>query len=128
MTLVARELRRRSTRGEQILWEALRNRQVDDRKFRRQPPVGPFVLDFYCSEERLAVEVDGGVHHSQRHLDAERQALIESLGIRFVRVTDHDVRFGLSAVLDQISNAWRRRLVGAPPLRSSERGPGGEDS
>jgi adenine-specific DNA-methyltransferase len=126
MTVVARELRRRSTPGEEILRAALRNRQLDGRKFRRQQPVGPFVLDFYCSDERLAIEVDGGVHLSHRYLDEERQTLIESLGIRFVRVDDAAVRTRLPFVLDRISDYWRQPAVGAPPLRSSERGSGGE--
>jgi len=112
MTLVARELRRRSTRGEEILWAALRNRQLEGRKFRRQQPVGPFVLDFYCSQERLAVEVDGGAHTAQRDLDAERQSLIESLGIRFVRVANEDVESELAAVLKRISEHWRPTTAG----------------
>ncbi|MHB8515677.1 MAG: endonuclease domain-containing protein [Dehalococcoidia bacterium] len=106
MTLVARELRARSTRGEDLLWEGLRNRRLLGRKFRRQQPVGPFVLDFYCGEERLAVEVDGPVHEQQRAADAERQALLETLGIRFVRVRDDLVQTDLPSALRTISAAF----------------------
>ncbi|MHB8377400.1 MAG: endonuclease domain-containing protein [Dehalococcoidia bacterium] len=103
MTLVARELRARSTRGEDLLWEGLRNRRLLGRKFRRQQPVGPFVLDFYCGEERLAVEVDGPVHEQQRAADAEGQALLETLGMR---VRDDLVQTDLPSALRTISAAF----------------------
>lgn len=79
MMLVARELRERGTEGEQVLWEQLRAKRFRGLKFRRQQPVGPFVLDFYCSQQRLAVEVDGEIHRQQTSIDADRQQLIESL-------------------------------------------------
>ncbi len=110
MVEVARDLRTRSTLGEQELWSALRRKQLGGRKFRRQQPVGPFVLDFYCSEERLAVEVDGSIHDDaeQQLLDAERQTLMESLGIRFVRLPNHLVMSNLPAALDRIVAAFER--------------------
>jgi very-short-patch-repair endonuclease len=61
----ARDLRIRQTAAEVMLWEALRNRRLDGVKFRRQHPVGPFVIDFCCPERRLAIEVDGGIHAAQ---------------------------------------------------------------
>ncbi|TAK64530.1 MAG: endonuclease domain-containing protein [Dehalococcoidia bacterium] len=99
MLNVAKGFRREPTAGEAVLWDALRGRRLGGRKFRRQQPIGPFVLDFYCPSERLAVEVDGGVHENpeQSRLDAERQRLIESLGIRFVRLRDSVVRQELNA-------------------------------
>ena len=66
MTEVARGFRKAPTPSEAILWRALRGEVLDGRKFRRQQPIGPFIVDFYCSTERLIVEVDGGVHESQR--------------------------------------------------------------
>ena len=102
MTEVARRLRREPTPSEEILWQALRHRQLEGRKFRRQQPVGPFVLDFYCPEEHLAVEVDGPIHESYRAADAERQELIEATGIRFVRVSSAEVEHNLPGVLDRI--------------------------
>ncbi len=90
MIAVARELRAKGTSSERVLWEMLRGGRLGGRKFRRQQPLGPFVLDFYCAAERLAIEGDGGVHadREQALLDAERQELIESLGIGFVRIAD----------------------------------------
>jgi very-short-patch-repair endonuclease len=111
MVEVARDLRVRSTLGEQELWSALRRKQLGGRKFRRQQPVGPFVLDFYCSDERLAVEVDGSIHDDpeQALLDAERQGLMESLGIRFVRLPNELVMNDLSTALSKITVAFEPR-------------------
>ncbi len=106
MREVARRLRREATTSEKILWEALRNRQLKGRKFRRQQPVGAFVLDFYCAEERLAVEVDGEIHQNQQEDDQLRQQILESLGIRFVRVTSQDVEQNISDTLSRILAAF----------------------
>ena len=61
----ARDLRQRGTPAEELLWDALRNRRLDGLKFRRQHPVGPFVIDFCCPSRQLAIELDGEVHVSQ---------------------------------------------------------------
>jgi adenine-specific DNA-methyltransferase len=105
MTEVARESRKEPTPGEALLWQALRNRRLDGRKFRRQQPIGPFVVDFYCAEERLVVEVDGPVHLGQVQSDRERQALLESLGLRFLRVNTAQVESDLEHVLTTIRTA-----------------------
>lgn len=106
MTEVARQLRRDGTPSEDILWQSLRSERLDGRKFRRQHPVGPFVLDFYCASEQLAIEVDGPIHEDQRDADAARQELIETTGIRFVRVTAEQVENDLLAVLRTIRAAF----------------------
>ena len=105
---LAAQLRKDHTPSEDILWRALRNRQLDGRKFRRQNPIGAFVLDLYCSEEWLAVEVDGKIHESQREADQLRQEIIEALGIRFVRVTAEQVEQNLPDVLKTIRAAFKR--------------------
>lgn len=105
----ARSLRKQSTASETTLWDALRGRKLGGRKFRRQQSVGPYVLDFYCAEERLAVEVDGGVHCRQQEADRERQQAIESLGIRFVRVTAEQVEQDLPQVLSTIFAAFQSK-------------------
>ncbi|MGE0227965.1 MAG: endonuclease domain-containing protein [Dehalococcoidia bacterium] len=97
----ARQLRRPLTPTERILWEQLRARRLDGLKFRRQHPVGPFVLDFYCDELHLAIEVDGGIHstNEQARRDAERQALLEETGIRFIRIHSADIETNLEAAI-----------------------------
>lgn len=105
MTDVARQLRQEATPSEDVLWQALRNRQLDGFKFRRQQPIGPFVLDFFCAEARLAVEVDGPIHETQREADTMRQEMLESVGIHFIRVVANDVMNSLDTVLSQIRAA-----------------------
>ncbi len=104
----ARDARKEPTKSEAILWRALRNRGLEGRKFRRQHAVGPFILDFYCHEEWLAVEVDGGIHEGQRTADTQRQQGLESLGIRFVRVTADPVVNDLPRALAKIEAAFTR--------------------
>jgi adenine-specific DNA methylase len=102
MTEIARKLRKQQTKSEAILWEALRNRKLEGKKFRRQHPIGKFVVDFYCDAERLIVEVDGSIHEQPEHqeLDRQRQALLESLGLRFVRLSAKQVETDLASSLD----------------------------
>ncbi|MFM7580389.1 MAG: DUF559 domain-containing protein, partial [Microcystaceae cyanobacterium] len=107
MKVVARDLRRSSTPTEAILWQALRNRQLNNAKFRRQHPIGPFVVDFYCHEAGLIVEVDGSIHDlpEQKTLDQQRQELLESLGLRFLRISSRAIETNLSEVLQTIQQA-----------------------
>ncbi|MBI2912829.1 MAG: endonuclease domain-containing protein [Chloroflexi bacterium] len=118
----ARRLRAESTRPEEVLWIALRNGQLDGRKFRRQHPVGGFVLDFYCHQEHLAIEIDGSVHETTIEQDRERQAILESLGIRVLRLTAELVEEDLDSAIKRI-----RETPGSsasPPLPRTGEGAG----
>ena len=86
----AKELRRAMTVSEQRLWNWLRNRTFDGFKFRRQVPVGPYVLDFYCPALKLAIEVDGRYHETPwgAEYDDARATYLDGRGIRVVRVTN----------------------------------------
>jgi very-short-patch-repair endonuclease len=106
MVEIAREFRKNPTPSEAILWQALRNRQLEGRKFRRQQPIGNFVVDFFCASESLIVEIDGEIHEFQKDLDKQRQELLESLGLSFVRVSSYLVETNLSLVLDIIRQAY----------------------
>src|SRR5689334_456207 len=97
---VARELRRESTPTEDILWQKLRDRQLGY-KFRRQVPIGAFVVDFLCAEADLVVEVDGPIHALQQKADQERQNILESLGLSFLRFSTEDVEQHLDKVIDR---------------------------
>ncbi len=103
----ARDNRKAPTKSEGAIWRALRNRRFFDHKFRRQQPVGPFILDFYCREAQLAIEIDGGVHRTQRASDRARQQALESLGIRFLRIPAGLVECDLNAALNHIDTALR---------------------
>ncbi|WP_119067530.1 endonuclease domain-containing protein [Aggregatilinea lenta] len=94
---VARQYRHQSTPAEDTLWQRLRNRQVAGLKFRRQVAIDCFIVDFYCAERKLAIEVDGSIHASQADEDAVRQAHLESRGL-------HILRFANEQVLDHIDD------------------------
>jgi very-short-patch-repair endonuclease len=101
-----RRLRNSMTEEEVILWSRLKSRQVGGFKFRRQYGIGPFVVDFYCPERKLAIEVDGGGHFKDEAIkkDLKRQKFIEQFGIRFLRVTNIDIRKNLLGVLISIED------------------------
>ncbi|MET0395596.1 MAG: molybdopterin cofactor-binding domain-containing protein [Longimicrobiaceae bacterium] len=120
MTVVARAFRKEPTPSEALLWTALRRQQLDGRKFRRQHRVGPFVVDFFCPDERLVVEVDGSIHDTQVEHDRERQQMLEALGLRFVRVTASEVESDLRSVVETI-----RRAFLPSPLAGEGPGEGG---
>jgi very-short-patch-repair endonuclease len=105
----ARDLRQSKTPPEQLLWLALRNGQIGGLKFRRQHPIGPYVVDFYCHGAGLVVEVDGMSHDDKARQDAARTIHIESQGLRILRVTNEDVMRDLDAVTREIA-----RLGGVP--------------
>jgi very-short-patch-repair endonuclease len=86
-TRVARNLRKRESWGERLMWSWLRDHRFSDYKFRRQHPIGPYVLDFLCNEARLNIEVDGFQHGTPNYLktDAERDAFLESQDIKVLR-------------------------------------------
>ena len=104
----ARTLRRNPTEAERALWRHLRLRQLDGYKFRRQQPLGPYILDFICLEKRLIVELDGGQHAEQVVADAERTAWLEGQGFRVLRFWNHDVLKDIQAVKEVIGRALSR--------------------
>ena len=88
-TIRARRLRRDETDAEKAIWRLLRNRQFSTLKFRRQHPVGPYFVDFYCHEKQLVIEIDGGQHSAER--DRERTAYLEARGLTVLRFWNSDV-------------------------------------
>jgi very-short-patch-repair endonuclease len=110
---LARQLRRKSTEEEAILWSRLRRGALGGFRFRRQHPVGHYVLDFYCAGAHLAVEVDGSQHADDA--DRVRDAWLERGGIMVFRLWNHDVRCRLEAVLEGILERARERSALVPP-------------
>jgi very-short-patch-repair endonuclease len=95
-----RRLRKNATDAEQKLWSILRSRRMADLKFFRQYSVGSYVLDFYCPEQRLAIEVDGGQHadvYGQQH-DTHRDSYLRELNIRVIRFWNNDVLLNIEGV------------------------------
>ncbi|MGB8274680.1 MAG: endonuclease domain-containing protein [Alphaproteobacteria bacterium] len=99
----SRQLRRNSTEAEKLLWSRLRNRALNGAKFRRQAPIGPFVVDFVCLDSRVVVEVDGGHHSATQAKDARRAAWLESEGYRVFRFWNHEVLGNVEGVLQTIA-------------------------
>jgi very-short-patch-repair endonuclease len=101
MVQIARDLRQRETNAEAVLWECLRNRRLSEIKFRRQHPIAGtiFVVDFLSYENRLIIELDGGIHEEQKVADAARQREIESLGYRFLRFRNEQILTDLESSL-----------------------------
>lgn len=87
----SKQLRRDLTGPERGLWHLLRGRQLAGMKFRRQQVIGPYIVDFYCAQAHLVIEVDGESHVGRGNSDAARDSYLESHGLRVLRVTNDDV-------------------------------------
>jgi very-short-patch-repair endonuclease len=98
----ARRLRHDLTPAERILWAALRRRQVDGLRFRRQHPIRRFIVDFCCVEKRLIIEVDGEIHRIQQAEDFERQDSLEAQGYTVLRFQNQEVEHNLPDVIKRI--------------------------
>ena len=105
--LRARELRKRTTHAEKLLWEQLRNRRLNGLKFRRQHVLGLCIVDFSCPEHRLAVELDGDIRSFQEDDDATRTVNLEDRGVVVVRFWNYEVEECLDTVLKTILSACR---------------------
>ena len=110
--IICRELRKNSTEAEEILWNTLRNRKLEGRKFLRQHPLyydiegkeSFFVADFYCHEEKLVIELDGEYHKYKLTKDNFRTEIINNLGIKVIRFTNMEVINNISVVINEIKN------------------------
>ena len=120
----ARRLRNRSTDAERLLWSKLRDRRMMDCKFRRQFPVGRYVVDFVCWEHSLIIELDGGHHQAQQDYDRVRTEWLQSRGFVVLRYWDNDVLTELDSVLESISEVLRKRMATSSP--SPQPSPPGE--
>ena len=101
----AMRLRRDLTDAERVLWRHLRGRGLNDAKFRRQHPIGRYVVDFVCLETGLVIEIDGGQHAQQRAQDAARTRYLEAEGFRVIRFWNNEVAENVEGVLTAIESA-----------------------
>ena len=118
---LARGLRRRMTDAETRLWFHLRNRAFMGCKFRRQHPIGPYIVDFVCIEARLLVELDGG-QHANMASDAPRTAFMEANGYRVLRFWNNDVLTQTEEVLAAIHSELARGCSHPTPLPTAGQG------
>lgn len=110
----ARELRKNQTEAEGVLWQRLRNKQVNGLKFRRQHPISGFIVDFYCFELKLVIELDGQVHteHDQREQDDYRTNILKDKGVTILRFWNSEVITDVEKVLETIeATAMRLRKI-----------------
>ena len=106
----ARNLRKHSTKAEKIFWNAVRNRKIENLKFNRQFPIyfeyegrkRFFIADFYCHERKLIIEIDGGIHETQKDYDELRTAIINELGMKVIRFGNENVFNNLDEVIDEL--------------------------
>ncbi|MBI3332460.1 endonuclease domain-containing protein [Candidatus Peregrinibacteria bacterium] len=101
----ARYLRKNQTSAESLLWKKLRARRFLNLKFRRQVPLGPYVLDFLCFEKKIAIEIDGSVHMYKHKTDAIKTIHLERKDLAVLRFTNAQVKGNMSYVLSEIARA-----------------------
>jgi very-short-patch-repair endonuclease len=100
--VLAKALRKRMTDAERRLWRHLRNRELGGWKFRRQYPVGPYIVDFIYVEKNLVIEGDGGKHAEKEELDIQRSEYLNKMGYRVFRFWNNQVLQETEAVLEKI--------------------------
>ena len=98
----ARALRKNLTDAEKLLWRHLRDRQLDGCKFRRQHPIGKFIVDFVCVEKKLVIEVDGGQHATKVEADLQRSEHLRKKGYRTLRFWNNEVLQKTESVLEAV--------------------------
>jgi very-short-patch-repair endonuclease len=116
---LARQLRKNMTLSEILLWNELKQRKLLGYDFDRQRPIDNFIVDFYCKELHLAIEIDGDTHIYRYDYDEARQATLENLGIHFLRFEDIEVKKNINNVLRVIED-WIKK--NRPTPNPSEEG------
>lgn len=120
----AKKLRSNTTPHERIFWRALKELPIEGTHFRRQAPIGPYVVDFFCPAKKLIIELDGGHHHEDvaAERDSERQAWLEQQGYKVIRFWNSEISSDLNAVLERIYvELYGAREADATPLKHHRR-------
>jgi very-short-patch-repair endonuclease len=104
LTATAKDLRKKSTEAERLLWHRLRAKQLEGLKFRRQEQIGRFIVDFVCYEKSLIIEAYGGQHAVEAEKDAERTDWLNSQGFHVLRFWNHEILTNIDGVLAVIQD------------------------
>ena len=117
-TETRRALRNNATFAERILWYSLKGSKLDGRKFTRQKGIGPYVVDFYCAEEKLVIELDGSVHDEPdvREYDKAREAFLQNIGLKILRFKNEEFLQAGDGVVATIRKIWEGRERALPPM------------
>lgn len=124
----ARILRKQMTDAERLLWKHLRDRQLHGCKFRRQHPIGPYIVDFACIEKRLIIEVDGSQHIDNAEKDAKRSDFLKERGYRILRFWNNEVLQESDAVLNAIFLEISEDVAPSPQPSPPKRGEGAKSN
>ena len=118
----SRELRKNATLSEVLLWEQLKGRQILNYKFRRQERIIDYIVDFYCKELKLAIEIDGFSHDFKMEYDTFRQKSLEQLGVHMLRFQDEMVKQDMITVVQQIVDWINGHAMVSPTPTPPKRG------
>ena len=110
----ARMLRENMTSAEKLLWVKIKGKQILGLRFRRQHPISIFIVDFYCHEARLVVEVDGKIHNQQLEYDDGRTAEMEKFYIEVIRFKNYEIEHDIDEVINKITERLKKRLESPP--------------
>jgi very-short-patch-repair endonuclease len=121
LTQFARKLRKEQTDAEKIIWQCLRNKQMNGNKFRRQFQIDKYIVDFICLNKKLIIELDGGQHANNKK-DLKRDAFLKSKGYNIIRIWDNEVMSNKEGVLEMIENIINADAPHPNPLPKVERG------
>ncbi|MFC1577267.1 endonuclease domain-containing protein [Candidatus Omnitrophota bacterium] len=119
-----KKLRKDQTDAERKLWSALRNRQLSGLKFRRQFPIGSYIVDFFSPEYKLGIEADGGQHYEDKgkRYDELRIRVLTEYGVKIVRFSDLDILKNIEGVCERIQDAIENRKDNSPHLNPLPKG------
>ena len=114
---VCRRFRKNQTKAEKVFWDVVRNRQIDGYKILRQYPIRYewndhirfFIADFYCHEAKLVIEIDGGIHETQKEYDEMREQIINLLGFKVIICSNDEVLYHIKDVVEKLKNALRNK-------------------
>src|SRR4030042_6167074 len=120
MVRIAKTLRKRPTDAESLLWMHLRAKQFKGLKFRRQQPIGAYIVDFVCFERRIVIEVDGGGHAFEKVKDVGRDTWLQGEGFKVLRFWNNEVLQNMDGVLEVIRRHAHNHPPLAPPIKGGE--------
>jgi very-short-patch-repair endonuclease len=118
---LAQTLRKTPTDAEQHLWNHLRNKQLFDLKFRRQQPMGHYIVDFVCFQKRIIIEVDGGQHAENKRKDTQRDSWLRQNGFKILHFWNNDILKNIDGVLEVIAQESIVHPPLTPPIKGGEK-------
>ncbi len=119
----AKALRKAGNLAEVLLWNQIKGNQLLGLDFDRQKIIGHYIVDFYCAQQRVVIEVDGSSHDDKQEYDAERDAYLSGLGLMVIHISDSDVKHHLASIMSMLTQ--HVALTNSPPLEGWQAKPDG---